>query len=608
MDHLPVPRTTGWTRQGYAGVGGLAILAVASVLPSVVSTQVASTGPAASGPSTSASEATRARPAGQRPKRRPRPNIVYILADDLGWSDLRTGRVNGGNGSDFNDTPAIDELAAEGMTFDNAYACLNCAPTRMELLSGVYPTRGENNVYAVDGLDRGGPDTLLVGPPEGREDGADVLAPETRTVAETLQRSGYRTGYVGKFHVTRTGADVVTQHGFDENFGGSDWGSARQYFATDGQFDVSVGPELDQFAASYTQAYVDANIAPYSAGVSPAQLSALVGTRKHVSDAIGDATIDFIDRNDSAPFLAWMSPYAVHEPTGDEQARPDLLAKYQARPPGLAASRPSYAALTEGLDQSVARVVDHLKSTPDPRNPGHDLADNTLVIFTSDNGGREDTGAWNGPLRGQKGELYEGGVRVPWIAWSGNPRLVRGGTRNHTVINATDLYPTLASYAEARLPRHGPLDGSDLRPAIEEKTAIEKRPRFAHMPGYLINGGRYQRPESSVRDGRWKLTYNYEDRTLRLNNLTSDIGETVDRAASHPAVVARLGQELVDWLHDTTAPLATLRVGKAPLVIAVPHGLTYADDKIRHHRHATTIVVQPGQEVPLVLPLPRRHR
>jgi arylsulfatase A-like enzyme len=476
----------------------------------------------------------------------------------------------------------------------------------MELLTGLYPTRRQNNVYAVDGLDRGGPDTLLVGPPAGREDGADVLAPESKTIAETLQRAGYRTANIGKFHVTRSGAEVVAQHGFDENFGGSDWGNARQYFATDGQFDLSVGPELDQFAASYTQDYVNANIAPYSSGVSPEQLNALVGTRKHVSDAVGDATLDFINRNAGRPFLAWMSPYAVHEPTGDDQARPDLLAKYRARAaPG--APQPAYAALTEGLDQSVARVVAHLERTPDPRNPGHVLADNTLVIFTSDNGGRVDAGAWNGPLRGQKGELYEGGVRVPWIAWSGNARLVRGGTRNHTVINATDLYPTLASYARARLPRRVPLDGVDLRAAIEEKAETEQRPRFAHMPGYLINDGRYQRPESSVREGRWKLTYNYEDRTLRLNNLRTDLGETLDRAASKPAVVARLGTELVDWLSGTTAPLARLRAGKAPLVITVPHGISYANGKIRHHRRASTIVVQPGEEVPLVLPLPRRR-
>jgi len=303
-----------------------------------------------------------------------------------------------------------------------------------------------------------------------------------------------------------------------------------------------------------------------------------------------------------------MSPYAVHEPTGDEEARPDLLAKYRARAPGLAPSRPSYAALTEGLDQSVARVVDHLEHTTDPRNPGHVLADNTLVIVTSDNGGREDTGAWNGPLRGQKGELYEGGVRVPWIAWSANRRLVRGGTVNHTVINATDLYPTLVSYAQGQMPHGVPFDGTDLRPAIEEKARLEAPPRFAHLPGYLINEGRYQRPESTVRDGRWKLTYNYEDHSWRLNNVVKDVEEAVDRAAGRPATVARLGQELVDWLSDTGAPLATLRPGRAPLTIRVPHGLTYAHGKIRHHRHAKTIVIQPGQEVPLVLPLPRRRR
>src|SRR4051812_45910985 len=199
---LPVPPLTGSSRSRYVGVGGLAVLAVTSVLPPVASSHVPAPESAIG---TQVSESARE---AQRPKRRPRPNIVYIMADDLGWSDLRTGRVNGGNGSDFNDTPAIDPLAAGGMTFDNAYSCLHCAPTRMELLSGVYPTRQQNNVYAVNSLDRGGPDTLLVGPPEGREDGADVLAPETRTVAETLHRAGYRTGYIGKFHVTRSGADV----------------------------------------------------------------------------------------------------------------------------------------------------------------------------------------------------------------------------------------------------------------------------------------------------------------------------------------------------------------------------------------------------------------
>jgi arylsulfatase A-like enzyme len=588
-------------------VGGLAVLALASaaapVLPAAAATRPAD----ASGGALA--DRTHARPHGGHHGRAPRkPNIVFLLADDLGWSDLRTGRVNGGHGSDFNDTPAIDRLAAEGMSFDNAYACLNCAPTRMELLSGTYPTRAENNVFAVDSLDRGGPDTLLVGPPQGREDGADALAPETRTIGETLQRAGYRTGYIGKFHVTRSGADVVAQHGFDENLGGSEWGLARQYFATDGQFDLSVGPELDRFAGDYTADYVAANIAPYSSGVTPAQLAALVGTRKHVSDAVADATIDFIDRNDSAPFLAWMSPYAVHEPTGPEQARPDLLAKYQARPPGASASQPGYAALTEGLDQSVARVVHHLETTPDPRNPGHVLADNTLVVFTSDNGGREDTGADNGPLRGQKGELFEGGVRVPWIAWSGSRRLVRGHRLNHTVINATDLYPTLASYARARLPRRAPLDGTDLREAIETRARVEARPRYGHMPGYLIDGGRAQRPQSMVRDGRWKLTYSYEDRTLRLNDLSRDLGESVDRAAGKPGVVTRLGLELVDWLRDTTAPLARLRPGLPPLTITVPHGVTYADGRIRHHRRGATLVIQPGQEVPLVLPLPRHRR
>ncbi|GAA5149457.1 sulfatase [Nocardioides marinquilinus] len=581
-----------------------AVLSLAAAVP-VVAADAGAAGPAPSSDlARSAPVPAPAAPA-PAPGRAPRPNIVFVMADDLGWSDLRTGRVNGGNGSDFDDTPAIDRLAEQGMSFDNAYACLNCAPTRMALQTGLYATRPQNNVYIVDELDRGGDDTLLDGPPQGREDEEVVLDPASTTVAETLRDSGYRTGYVGKFHVARDGAEIVAEHGWQENFGGTHAGAASNYHAVDGEFVNSVGPELDRFAADYTQEYVDANIAPYSSGVSQAQLDALVGTDKHVSDALADATIDFIDRNDDEPFFTFLSTYAVHSPVGDAQARDDLLAKYQARTPGQGSpSRPSYAALVEGLDQSVARVVEHLETTPDPRNPGHPLADNTLVVFTSDNGGRVDLGAWNGPLRGQKGELREGGVRVPWVVWSGNPALVRGGTVNHSPINSTDLYPTLTSLARTRLPRGVPFDGVDLSRAFSGGKKVD-RPRFAHLPGYLLEGGREQRPESTIRAGRHKLVYGYEDQSIEVYDVVADLGETTDLSETQPRLTADLGRRLVDWLDRTDAPLATLRAGRDPLVIEVPAGVTYADGRTTRHPRPTTLTIEPGQEVPLVLPLGR---
>lgn len=534
----------------------------------------------------------------------PRPNILFVMADDLGWSDLSSGRTNLGHGNAVNETPAVDRLAQQGIVFDNAYAALNCAPTRMALMTGRYAARPDNNVYIVGDLNRGGPSTLLVGPHQGRDDGAEVLDPATVTVAENLQDAGYRTGYVGKFHVGRTPEEIVAEHGYDVNYGGGRAGSASNYFAQDGRFNDSVAPSLDPFAGDYTQEYVDREIKPYSSGVDDAALDALVGTDKHVTDAVGDATVEFIDRSvdESAdqPFFGFVSTYAVHSPVGDRQARADLLAKYRAKVPAGSIARPSYAALTEQLDQSVARIVDHLETTPDPRNGGRPLADNTVVVFTSDNGGRRDLGADNDPLRGQKGELTEGGVRVPWIVWSGNRRLVRGGTLNHSPINGTDLYPTLTSWARARLPRGEVFDGVDLTAAVAKGRRVEKA-RFAHLPGYLVEGGRSQRPESYVRSGRWKLAYTYEDQAWRLYDLERDLGEATDLSASQPRVVAALGQLLLRWLDSTDAPLATLRDTQPPIALTV-RGWTYADGVITRHRTPTVLTVVPGQELPIVLP------
>jgi arylsulfatase A-like enzyme len=529
------------------------------------------------------------------------PNIVFVVADDLGWADLSTGRTNKGSGNPYNETPTVDRLAEEGVAFDNAYAGPNCVPTRAALLTGLYAPRPTNNLYLVGDLDRGGNDTLLDGPDQGLPNGDDALPGEAYTVGEALRDAGYATGYVGKFHVTETAAQITTDFGFEENLGGSSSGHASQYHAQDGQFNDSIGPELDTFAADYTQEYVDENIKPYSHGVDDAVLDGLVGTDKHVTDALADATIDFIDRNAEEAFFTWVSDYAVHSPTGDKQARRDLLAKYRAKAPvdGHPANA-SYSALVEGLDQGLARVLAHLETTPDPRNPGHPLADNTVVVFTSDNGGTPN--ADNGLLSGYKGELREGGLRVPLVAWSGNERLVDGGAIDSTPVHGVDILPTFAALAGAGLPRGVTPDGVDLSGIWRNEDAeLGARNLFWHLPGYLISGVRDQRPQSVVRSGKWKLVYSYETQDWDLFDLERDIAETTDVADSHPDVTKRLGLRLVRWLDNVDAPLATLRDGREPITVSF-QGTAYADLEISHYDEVTDLTFGAGDEVPLLLP------
>jgi arylsulfatase A-like enzyme len=536
----------------------------------------------------------------------PQPNLVFIMADDLGWSDLSTGRTNFGNGNDFNETPQLDELAGQGQSFTDAYASVQCAPTRTALQTGQNAVRATNNVFAVAPVTGQQTDPLL-GVTQGRvaEDGKTAIPQGYVTIGETLQKAGYATAYSGKFHVAASAAEIVTSHGFDENWGGSQASNASAYFAAGGQFNDSVSPSLDQFAGDYTQEYVDENIAPYSHGVGEAQLDALVGTAKHVTDAQTDAALDFIDRKKDEPFFTFVSEFAPHFPVNDSEARSDLLAKYKAKTPGVDPAKPSYAALVEGVDQSVARIVDYLETTPDPRNGGKPLADNTLVIFTSDNGGEEDqdiAGAYNGPLREDKGFKYEGGVRVPWIVWSQNPDLVRGGgLANDTIINSTDLYPTLAAYAKAPLPAGVQFDGTNLKPAFSQGTHTD-RVNFLHLPGYVrFSGTLESSPFTSVREGRWKYYYNYTDGSIELYDLTAAIGETTDVAAQQPAVVHQIGEKLIDWLDETNAPLATLRTGQASRVLENFTGETYANGEVTQH-DGDTITIAAGDQVPFILP------
>ena len=528
------------------------------------------------------------------------PNIVFIMADDLGWSDTSNTLTNLGNPSDFYETPTLTRLAAEGMAFTSAYANHNCAPTRSAILSGQYAPRPTNNVFQVNSLNRGGSGTLLVGPSQGLPSGVDAIPNSTVTYAETLQTAGYSTAHFGKFHVVDEGtaaADIVAFHGFDENYGGKSTGGPGAYHAnSSGVFGGDISPSLDAYGAQYTQSYVNQNIKPFNNGASLSAIDALVGTNKHVSDALADAAIDFMQREKSGSFLVQFNTYAVHTPIGNSQARDDLLDKYQNKTPGVQDTNASFGALIEGLDQSVARLIDYLETTPDPTNPGQTLDENTLVLFYSDNGGRQNQSN-NGPLEGEKGELDEGGIRVPMVAWSGNSSLVDGGTINDTPVNPVDFYTTFASLAGASLPGGVPLDGEDLSGIIADSTAdLGRDGIYWHLPGYLIDGGRQQRPQSVIRSDKWKLFYNYENQTFELYDLENDISETANVAASNQGIVGALGQDLLNWLDSVDAPLATLRSGQITLNIDGP---AYANGQITIHNGPVTI--NAGEEVPFVL-------
>ena len=533
---------------------------------------------------------------------RVQPNIIFVMADDFGFADTSNTLTTLGDPSDFYETPILERLSIEGMAFTNAYANQNCAPTRTAILSGAYAPRSTNNVYQVGSLNRGGSGTMLFGPQQGVGGNDDFLPTQTITHAETLQAAGYVTAYVGKFHVTPNSTQIVSDHGFDENFGGGTAGGPGAYHANGGVFGGSISPTLDPFAANYTQTYVDDNIKPYANGTSLTQIDNLVGTSKHVTDASADAAIDFMNNNNHLPFFIQFSTHAVHTPIDNAQARDDLLNKYQVKPDGVEDSNASFGALIEGMDQSVARLVDYLESTPDPRNPGSTLDQNTILVFYSDNGGKQSQSN-NSVLKGQKGELDEGGIRVPLIFWSGNPSLVDGGTVNHTPVMPVDFYKTFAGFAGAELPLNQTLDGEDISGIVKDRTAdLGRQSVFWHLPGYLNTSGRDQRPESVIRRGDWKLIHKYESAAsepFELYNLAADMDESSNVAGSEAARVLSMGTELMEWLEETQSPLATLRNGSLNITV---DGWTYANGVITEYPSpGQTITINAGQEVPFVL-------
>lgn len=437
-----------------------------------------------------------------------KPNIVFILADDLGYTDLAC------YGSRYYETPNIERMAAEGMRFTQGYTCgPNCQPTRAALMSGQYGPR--TGVYTVGSIDRFNWQTRPLRPVDNRTE----LAPEKLTIAEVLKANGYATGMFGKWHLGEdkpgSGADPMSQ-GFDEAIV-----SAGRHF------DFRTHPRVDYPPETY------------------------------LADFLTDRAVDFIQRHKDEAFFLYLPHYAVHSP---HQAKKEGIAHFQGKSPVGGHNDPVYAAMIASVDESVGRV----RKTLDELG----LTEKTLVIFSSDNGGvggyeragvkKNKSITDNAPLRGGKGMLYEGGIRVPYIfAWKGR---IQSGQICDVPINSVDLFPTLMAIAGAQVAASDVLDGTSYSDILLGQPSNQQRnPLYWHFPGYLGAGQGSWRttPVSVIREGDWKLMEFLEDGRIELYNVADDVGEERNLADARPENVRDLQGKLVAWRKAIDAPMPT---------------------------------------------------
>ena len=386
---------------------------------------------------------------------------------------------------------------------------------------------------------------------------------------KTLRDAGYLTAHFGKFQTTGTPDEIVTQHGFQLNVGGTTSGGLngrRHYFAQEArpgvwEFGSNHGTGFNIYADPYDADYIAANLLPYANGNDPLPLE---DTPKNLNDAMADAAVDFLqDRaGDGQKFFVNFAFNAVHV---DINSRLDLEQKYTPLQPSITPnhSNASYAGLVEGLDQAVGRIVDFVKSS--------DLAGNTLIIFVSDNGGIR-AATDNFPLTGFKGDFAEGGIRVPLIAFQ--PGVIEAGSVSNQIVHAVDFYKTYAEIAGAELPNENEhaLDGESFaRILTGEATELQRETIFYHFPGYRGSDTPMSQAIHNGSDGNhYKLRYKYEDRSIELYNLTSDLSESTDLVESGMTdsqfvIARRLASELGDWTKEVDADLPLVRITGNPV-------------------------------------------
>jgi arylsulfatase A len=433
-------------------------------------------------------------------RKRP-PNIVFILIDDMGWTDL------GCYGSTFYETPNIDKLARQGMRFTDAYAaCTVCSPTRASILTGKYPAR----LHLTDWIaGYNNKDKKLRSP-----DWKKYMGLEEVTIAEALRDAGYATAHIGKWHLGNE-PYYPRQQGFDVNIGGGRAGQPGSYF-------------YPYKSKSNRKSWQD--------------VPGMDGGKKgeYLTDRLTDEALTYINENNDRPFFMYLAHFAVHTPI---QAKKEITDKYKSKPASATHKNAKYAAMIESTDEGVGRIMQCLDE--------NGLSGNTIVVFFSDNGGLV---LWditnNTPLREGKGSAYEGGVREPLIVrW---PGVVKPGSVCNTPVISVDLYPTLLQAAGAKGDKthNRNVDGESIMPLLRSRGELKRDAIYWHYPHYHLGGAT---PYSAVREGDWKLIEFYEDGKLELYNLKEDIGEQNNQAKEMPRQTDRMKNKLDTWRKKVNA-------------------------------------------------------
>lgn len=468
-----------------------------------------------------------------------RPNVIFILADDLGYKDL------GCYGSTFYETPNIDKLAAKGTLFTNAYsACAVSSPSRAAILTGKYPAR----LKITDWI---GPESAHVKGKMTMPTFKHHLPLEEMTMAEAFKQAGYSTCFIGKWHLGKSDY-FPDKQGFDINIGGIDAGSPPSYFS----------PYTNE-AYNKTWEWEGAlpNLEPGPPG-------------EYLTDRLTDETLNFLDTIGGKPFFLYFSHYAVHMPL---QAKKELIEKYREKAAKLPPqeipefirdvngsytrtiqNHAVYAAMIESLDESVGRLIQKLEATG--------LSENTIIVFVSDNGGLTTSNfqKYNFnlnpfelptsvlPLRTGKGFYYEGGVRVPTIIYQ--PGAACNGKRSDIVVTGTDFYPTLLEMCGIRLLKNQHLDGESLLPVLSgKKDKLLRKAIYWHYPHYHGYG---ETPVSAIRKDRYKLIQHFENQKVELYDLEADISEKNDLSSALPSVKEDFLKDLEKWRRSVNADYA----------------------------------------------------
>ncbi len=425
-------------------------------------------------------------------------NVILFLVDDMGWTDASC------LGSDLYKTPHLDKLVSDGMMFTNGYASSTvCSPTRASIVTGKYPA----SLRLTDWIEGHQKPFAKMKIPKWNQ----KLDIEEVTIAEMFKKNHYKTIHLGKWHLGEDPKYWPEHQGFDINIGGYSAGSPK---ADGGQ--------------GYFSPYHNPRMSNGNKG-------------EYLTDRLANEAVSFIKKNKTKPFFMNLWLYNVHMPL---QAKKEVVQKYKSKiNKGMTHNNATYAAMIEHMDDALGAVVQALKETG--------LENNTIVVFHSDNGGHLKPTS-NAPLRSGKGDLYEGGVRVPLVfKW---PLKIKAGAVSNELAISADIMPTLLSLVNNKYKMPKGVDGIDLSPALLEHKKLDREAIYWHYPHYHKGGAK---PYSAIRKGDWKLIQIYEEDMLQLYNLKEDLGETKNVAIQNTKKVKELLQDLNQWKQDVGAQLPT---------------------------------------------------